>query len=616
MDITEISQHLSSRAEEIARFLLPHGKREGAEWRAGSTDGEKGRSLGVHLSGGKAGVWADFATGTGGGDLIDLWAIVKGVSLSEALKQAKDYLGIQRPVFVGSTGVKEYRKPSKPICKKPVEQSPIMSYLKNERGLSEQTITAYQVAEMTDERGPLLVFPFKRDDELINIKYLWLERDEKGKKITRFEQGCQMVLFGWHVIPDNAREVLICEGELDALSWFDCGVPALSVPNGAKSFTWLENEYENLERFDTIYLSWDMDADGRMGVAEAVDRLGRHRCRVVSLPYKDANECLQNNISPGEMQSYFVKAESCDPAELKRASVFVEEVIDEFYPPSGTPPGFLSPWPKMHDLLRFRRGELTIWTGFSKHGKTTLLNQVILSGMEQGERACIASLEIKPRKLLKRMTKQATGAGLPRVEQIRQAHLWYDGKLWLFDLVGSAKEQRLFEVFDYARRRYGITQFVVDSLVRCGFDEDDYNGQKRFTDHCAEFATSHDVGFHLVAHGRKKDSDRSPSGRLDVRGAAALTDLAHNVYTVWRNRDKEKAVEAATLLGYEPDYETAQKPDALLLCDATREGEWNGQAGLWFDRQSFQYLEASGMVPYIYVRDIVSDIGEDVEAFY
>jgi twinkle protein len=74
----ELAALLARDAEGVARMLLPNGKREGHEWRAGSTDGEAGKSLGVHLTGAKAGVWCDFATGENG-DLLDLWARSCGV---------------------------------------------------------------------------------------------------------------------------------------------------------------------------------------------------------------------------------------------------------------------------------------------------------------------------------------------------------------------------------------------------------------------------------------------------------------------------------------------------------------------------------------------------------
>ncbi|MGH7092191.1 MAG: DUF7146 domain-containing protein, partial [Stellaceae bacterium] len=76
------------------RDLLPGGCREGAEWRCGSTAGEPGHSLGVHLIGERAGVWSDFATGERG-DALDLVRIVLGADTVRALDWSRRWLGIE-----------------------------------------------------------------------------------------------------------------------------------------------------------------------------------------------------------------------------------------------------------------------------------------------------------------------------------------------------------------------------------------------------------------------------------------------------------------------------------------------------------------------------------------
>ncbi len=103
-DIVSIKRMLADRVQSVAEMLLPGGRKEGAEWRAGSVAGEKGQSLGVHLLGDKAGIWQDFQSGEGG-DLLDLWVAVKGGTLSDALNAARDWLGVSRP--------EPYREPKK-----------------------------------------------------------------------------------------------------------------------------------------------------------------------------------------------------------------------------------------------------------------------------------------------------------------------------------------------------------------------------------------------------------------------------------------------------------------------------------------------------------------------
>jgi hypothetical protein len=91
--VREIVDQLTGNVVALCQHLLPQGRREGAEWRCGSTQGEPGKSLGVHLTGAKAGVWSDFAAG-GGGDLLDLIQACLGLDKGEAVRWAKDWLGV------------------------------------------------------------------------------------------------------------------------------------------------------------------------------------------------------------------------------------------------------------------------------------------------------------------------------------------------------------------------------------------------------------------------------------------------------------------------------------------------------------------------------------------
>jgi len=607
IDIAEISQRLANQAASVARLLLPAGKLEGSEWCVGSVNGEAGKSCKVHLSGDKAGIWADFNTGISG-DLLDLWANSKGISLTDAIKEAKAYLGISNPRFEGPKG-KNYRRPSRPVSARRIsEKSPVMKYLTEERKLNVKSIEAYQVAECAQVGpwknwrtqkpwvGPWVVFPFKRDNELIAIKYLHLDRDEKGKKQTLVESDCEPCLFGWQAIDPYARDVAICEGETDALSLFQYGYPALSVPFGGgkgDKQKWVEFEWENLERFQAIYLCFDMDAAGAEAVKELVNRLGSYRCKIVSLPHKDANECLQKDIQKSVIDACFKDATTLDPDELRSASTYKDDVVREFYPDSSIESGFNLPWKKTIGKILFRRSEVSIWTGINGHGKSVLLGQIMFAAAMQNEKICIASFEMKPRKTLARIVRQMTGSKQPLEEDIASCHRWFDGKFWIFDLVGTAKTTRLFEVFRYAYHRYGIRQFVIDSLMKCGINEDDYNRQKAFVDELSDFAHEIDGHTHLVAHARKGASEEQVVGKLDVKGTGAITDLADNTFSVWRNKYKE--LELAKIENGEASEsdlaDILNKPDALLTCDKQREGEWEGRVGLFFDKASLRFYD-------------------------
>lgn len=591
----EISSRLAQRAEEFARFLFPNGKKSGNEWCVGSLSGEAGKSLKIHLKGTKAGVWADFEAGIGG-DLLDLWAQKEGVTLIEAMKGAKAYLGIKDTMFEPQRK-NAYTRPKKQPAIVTPERSKVFDYLTKERGLTEATLKAFQIGEENNE----IIFPYLRDGKVINLKYLKVDRPE-GKKVMRSEKDCEPCLFGWQTIPKTAREVVICEGEIDAMSLYQFGLPALSVPMGAGSGSkneWIDNDFDRLAVFDVIYVCMDDDEPGQEAQQSIVKRLGNVRCRVMSLPMKDANDCLQNGYTADDIHQCKNDAPSIDPHELRRASEYLQEVLDRFYPPEGKPLGYESAWDKSRDKIRFRPSELSVWTGINGHGKTQFLGQLMLGQMKQGARVCIASLELKPGLLLSRLTRQATGMATPSPEYIETVTKWFHDKLWIFDLTGTAKAQRLLEVFVYARQRYGIDTFVIDSFAKLDMADDDYKGQKILMNSLCDFKNEYDCHVHLVVHPRKGSDETGMPGKLDTKGSGCITDLADNCFTVWRNKPKERALgklekgEALT----DKEQEKINMPDCLWCCDKQRDGDWEGNLSFWYDAPSFQYLSYESQKP-------------------
>jgi twinkle protein len=308
-DITEIKRALENRAHDVAEYLLPRGVLEGREWCVGSTAGEPGKSLKVCVKGSKVGTWADFAAAGESGDLIDLWCFVKRCTLSEALEGIRAWLGVSRPDFEKIK--RTYRRPEEPKCTAP--KSVVLEYLTVERKLSVNALRAYAIGE----DGRTIIFrSLLPDGELALIKHLRIDRTAAGKKNTWVEPDCEPVLFGWQAIDSEVREVTITEGEIDAMTSWDYGWPALSIPfggGGKKQQQWIESEFERIARFEIIYLALDMDAEGEAAADEIANRLGRHRCWRVRLPRKDLNECRKAAISAEEIRQCFEGARPLDP---------------------------------------------------------------------------------------------------------------------------------------------------------------------------------------------------------------------------------------------------------------------------------------------------------------
>lgn len=596
-----IAEKLAQRVEDVCRELLPNGKREGHEWRCGSTDGDTGKSLGVHLSGNKAGVWADFASGEGG-DLLDLWVEVRRCPMGQAMGEARGFLGISVPTFERTP--KTFKRPAKPKCNAP--KSAVREYLAA-RGLSDAALKAYSVGE----RGNTIVFPFLRDGVLLLAK----EREAvDGAKPKPTEGDCEKTAFGWQAIPADAREVVITEGEIDAISSWEMAAPALSVPfggGGGNKQDWVENDFDHLARFDVIYLATDNDGPGDEAAVELAKRIGPERCRRVMFPagIKDANELLKTGFTGEDWLALLRAAKSLDPAELRRASDYTDEIIAQFYPPEGgAEVCYETPWPKLTEELRFRPGEVCVLQGINGHGKTELAGNIVAQVVSRGGRACIASMEFKPRKWLARLCRQVSGIERPTEQYIRDIAEWWHPFLWAFDVTGKAKSERILSVFEYAARRHRVGFFVIDNLAKCGFDEDDYNGQKDFVDKLTDLSRELDIFIMLVCHPKKVEDESKAPGKMDVKGSGAITDMVDTVLSIWRNKAKHEKIERMVAANQSVPDDLQNLPDAVLACHKQRNGESEPKMALWFDRASHQFLQSPKHAARQYVSANVAPI--------
>lgn len=302
-----------------------------------------------------------------------------------------------------------------------------------------------------------------------------------------------------------------------------------------------------------------------------------------------------------DFDGYFAEQE-LDSARIKPASDWADEVIDRFHGQAAasnwTPTGF----EKMAGKFDLRPGELTLWAGVNGHGKTTFLSHTMLKVMQANQRVCIASLEMRPRDSMAKMTQQAAGVGVPSPRYIRGFHGWTNDRLWVYDHIGKLAPSRALAVATYVRNELKIDHLVIDSLMKCGLGTDDYTAQKDFVDGLCAIARDTGLHIHLVVHMRKGENESKPAEKFDVKGASEIVDLADNLMIVWKNLQKGVELEKA---GREKDLnqrhslieQINEKPDAFVRLCKQRHHSWEGSWAFWFDRASQQFLENARTQP-------------------
>jgi hypothetical protein len=181
-------------------------------------------------------------------------------------------------------------------------------------------------------------------------------------------------LFGWHTVPPDATDIVLTEGEYDAMAVHQVtGRPAVSLPNGCRSLP--VEVLPMLERFDTIYLWMDNDGPGREGAEQFAKKIGVNRCMIVQpdssvegkTAPKDANEALLQGMNLEDI----IGGSNVLPHErILTFSELRKEVLHEMLNPeryAGVPVPSL---PAFTDIIKgFRRGEMTVLTGPTGSGK-------------------------------------------------------------------------------------------------------------------------------------------------------------------------------------------------------------------------------------------------------
>lgn len=326
-----------------------------------------------------------------------------------------------------------------------------------------------------------------------------------------------------------------------------------------------------------------------------VPELGGEKCDWNDLHVKQGKEVVRLGVDPTpsvisvapDDTAFLRHMVEKEGHSLCRPPAYLEEVRERL---SGKfrREGALLPWAKTRGLVYFQPKQVSIWAGINGHGKSALLNQVLMDFNLQEQITWLASLEMPVAATLERMVRQAAGVLVPADDYIDAFHRWVDGRLYLHDHVGRESPKKMVAMLRYVHEKTAAKHYVIDSMMRVVRSPDDYAGQKEFIELLCSTAHDLSVHIHVVAHMRKGESEHDQSGKFDVKGASEITDLVDNVFVVWRNKLKEKKL--AELSAGDPDYgQFYMKADTILTCSKQRHGDWEGDINLWYEPASKAY---------------------------
>ena len=457
-------------------------------------------------------------------------------------------------------------------ARQPGEITPAALAWFKSRGISEATVRrngiGLQRAFIPARQAEVdcLAFPYRRDGQLVNIKFRTLE----GKDFAQVK-GAEKILFGLDDIVD-AKTAIIVEGELDKLALEEAGhLNCISVPDGAPrfvkegepapddaKFSFLANCADELARLERIILAVDNDAPGQALEEELARRLGREQCLRVRWPdsgdvtCKDANETLQAH-GAAVLAECIAAAEPYPIAGLHSVRDFEAETIDLYR--EGRKRGHSTGWPSVDEFMTIRDGELSVVTGIPNSGKSEFIDALMVNlAHRYGWHFGVCSFENPPSEHIAKLAEKHVGQPFwdgptPRMSEadLSRAIDWVNDHFYLIRADDEAPTiDWILETAKGAVLRHGIKGLVIDPYNEveakrpANQTETEYVSQ--LLGKVKRFAQSHGVHVWFVAHPAKmlREGGGIPAPTLyDISGSANWANKADIGVVIHRDPNKD-----------------------------------------------------------------------------
>jgi twinkle protein len=387
-------------------------------------------------------------------------------------------------------------------------------------------------------------FNYFRNNELINVKYRGAEKSFK------LEKDAELILYLYDNIK-NCETCIICEGEIDALSYYETGYHNVcSVPNGANdNLQYIENCWEILENKKVIYLATDNDQKGILLRDELIRRFGSDKCRLINFKdCKDANDYL---LKYGKEELYKTVNDSQEiPCEgiIYLANVF-ENMQNTFR--NGKRRGTTTYIKSLDNHWTWRDGEVNLWTGYMNEGKSSFLADIcILRAKNENAKFAFFSPENYPAEdfydelihsyLGKSVDKSYTNV-MSEEEYINSA-IFINEHFFIVLPDDNFSIDTILMKFKWLIGKYGVNACIIDPYnqiehhMERGEREDLYIS--KFMSKLKRFAIDHSISMNLVAHQVtpqfQNGKDYPQPDAYKIKGGGTFADKADNVINVWR----------------------------------------------------------------------------------
>lgn len=442
---------------------------------------------------------------------------------------------------------KTYKLPQ-PRTTAPMEPKALAWF--NGRGISQATLEALKVTEglewMPQKEGKAntVQFNYYKNGQLVNTKF------RTGDKCFKLVSGAELLPYNIDGIK-GTKECIITEGEMDALSFYECGRhDVVSVPNGANAnLDYLDDYIEDyFDDKETIYIASDTDTKGVLLRDELLRRFGAERCRVLEYGEgcKDANEHLQKFGKESLLKCL------ADAPEVKVEGVYTvsdfEQSLDALFE-EGWKQGVTIGHRNFDQYCSFETKRLCVVTGIPGSGKSEFIDEMAERlNIRYGWRFAYFSPENAPlayhaSKLIEKFVGKRFARNTMLPSEYKQVKEHLEKNFFFIAPTDNYKVENILEKAKFLVRRKGIKALVIDPYNRLENEQ----GTRSETQYISElldkltnFAQRNDLLIILMAHPTKqpknKDGIIEAPTLYDISGSAHFYNKADFGIVVHRDR--------------------------------------------------------------------------------
>lgn len=262
-----------------------------------------------------------------------------------------------------------------------------------------------------------------------------------------------------------------------------------------------------------------------------------------------------------------------------------------------------------YDLKGFEMGGITIWTGFTNAGKTTVMTMLAKNIIQQGERIFFFNGEQTKEDFKNRLYIQSSSPKDLIHKQFKNSCVYdtfvnsekavlleklYGNKIFIFNNKAERDIYTLIKAMSEVKYREKIRVFFLDNFMQIETKtSDEYREQKDIMEQLRKFAINENVHIHLVAHPRKIERLQTRLSLYDIAGSSNLVNKAYNIISILRKdtiqrnpKDYEKMQQELLAEGYD-----IENVDTILEV-LKEKGERSGLVGLKFIKETKTYIES------------------------